>query len=55
MEIGIQVAQALLAGAVGSALFWLVWGWAGWRAWLAVALPYALGAYLVLFGIVQAG
>lgn len=55
MEIGIQVLQALLAGAVASALFWLCWGWQGWLRWLAVALPFALGAYLVLFGLVRAG
>lgn len=55
MEIGIQVAQALLAGAVGSALFWLLWGWLNWRAWLAVALPYALLVYVILFGALRAG
>lgn len=55
MAIGIQVLQALLAGAVASALFWVCWGWAGWLKWLAVALPYALLAYLILFGVVKAG
>lgn len=55
MEIGLQVVQALAAGAVGSLLFWVLFGWAGWQKWLAVALPYALLAYLVLFGVVRAG
>lgn len=55
MAIGIQVLEALAAGAVGSALFWLLWGWQSWRQWLAVALPYALLAYLILFGVVKAG
>lgn len=55
MIIGIQILQALLAGAVASALFWLFWGWSGWRRWAAVAAPFALGAYLVLFGLIQAG
>lgn len=55
MDFGIQLVQALAAGAVASFLFWLCWGWQGWLKWLAFALPFALGAYLVLFGLVRAG
>lgn len=55
MAFGIQLLEALAAGAVGSWAFWLLWGWQGWQRWAAVALPYALMAYLVLFGLIKAG
>lgn len=55
MEIGISVLVAFLAGAFGSGLFWIVWGWLHWRAWLAVALPMALFAYLILYGPARLG
>jgi hypothetical protein len=55
MTIGLQVLEALLAGAIGSGLFWLLGGGVGWRQWGAVALPYALLVYLILFGAVRLG